>query len=142
MRAHPRVVAHSLFLRRGRVLLIETADPATGKRFLRPLGGGVEFGERGDIALAREVEEETGERIHRTKFLGVLENLFVYDDVPGHEIVLVYGAEFERDSVYGAERVPVKNQDGLRMARWFDADDLPNGADVVPRGILKVALAG
>ena len=49
----------------------------------RPLGGGVEFGERAAEAVGREFVEEIGQALVDVRLLCVLENLFVYDGSRG-----------------------------------------------------------
>ncbi len=58
--------------------------------FHRLLGGHVEFGEAALDAVRREILEETAAELQDPRRLGVLENRFVYEDQPGHEIVFVY----------------------------------------------------
>ena len=58
--------------------------------FHRLLGGHVEFGEAAIDAIRREILEETAAELLDPRCLGVLENRFVYEDQPGHEIVFVY----------------------------------------------------
>ena len=58
--------------------------------FHRLLGGHVEFGEASIDAVRREILEETEAELLDPQCLGVLENRFVYEDQPGHEIVFVY----------------------------------------------------
>ncbi len=58
--------------------------------FHRLLGGHVEFGEATIDAVRREIVEETGAVLQEPHCLGVLENRFVYEGQPGHEIVFVY----------------------------------------------------
>jgi ADP-ribose pyrophosphatase YjhB (NUDIX family) len=58
--------------------------------FHRLLGGHVEFGEAAVDAVRREILEETAAELLDPRRLGILENRFVYEDQPGHEIVFVY----------------------------------------------------
>ena len=89
----PRVIAVGLVIRdNGDLLVTEGADPLTGKSWHRLIGGGVEYGERGADALVREFEEEYGLSVRVGDRLAALENLFTYNGLPGHELVLVYDA--------------------------------------------------
>jgi ADP-ribose pyrophosphatase YjhB (NUDIX family) len=66
-------------------------DPAKRPvEFHRLLGGHLEFDEAALDGIGREVAEETGTTLQEPRLLGVLENRFVYDGEPGHEIVFVY----------------------------------------------------
>ena len=87
-------------VRRGReILVFDAFDSVKGERFHRPLGGGIEFGERAVEAAARELEEETGSRARIGRLLGVLENVFTHEGTPGHEIAFVFEAELEDASI-------------------------------------------
>jgi 8-oxo-dGTP pyrophosphatase MutT (NUDIX family) len=87
-----RAIAICVFRHQDHILVLDISDPATGERFYRPAGGGIEFGEHSLDALRREMREELGAEIHSPLLLGVLENIFYYNGQPGHEIVFVYDA--------------------------------------------------
>lgn len=95
-----RPIAICLFRDGQRLLVSEGYDPVKQRYFFRPLGGGIEFGESSQAAIVREIREETGHEIHQIQLLGVLENRFVFDGKPGHEIVFVYDAEFVDRTLY------------------------------------------
>ncbi len=80
-----RVKAVCVFANGGRILLIEGYDTAKEQRFFVPIGGRVEFGESTEQAITREVAEELSADITDLVQLGVLENLFTFEDGPGHE---------------------------------------------------------
>ena len=67
----------------------ETKQPAT---FHRLLGGHVEFGERAADAVVREIAEELGTDLAEVTLLGVIENVYTFAGIPGHEVVFVYVA--------------------------------------------------
>ena len=85
-----RPLAIGIFRRGDEILVFEGHDPSKDQLFYRPLGGAIEFGEYGHQALARELQEEVGTGIEHLRYLGALENLFVFDGQQGHEVVLVY----------------------------------------------------
>ena len=92
MSAAPRVrpLALAIIRRDNRILVFEAFDRVKQQTFYRPLGGGIEFGERGHEAIVRELREEIGATVTSTRLVGILENLFVFEGTPGHEIVLLY----------------------------------------------------
>lgn len=132
-----RPIVICLFRNGGRILAAEGVDPATGKRFYRPLGGEVEFGEAGIRTLEREMAEELGRPIESPVFLGLLENLFTYDGEQGHELVLVYDALLADRSLYNSDRIPCRESDGTTFdAVWLDLDgDVPGGLPLYPDGL-------
>ena len=78
-------------LRRGdEILVMEARDESRDLTFYRPLGGGIEFGERSDDAVKRELQEEIGAELDELRLLTVLENLFEFEGKAWHEIVFVY----------------------------------------------------
>ena len=104
-----RALAICVFRHTERILVNESHDPVKGLSFCRPLGGGIEFGETGAKAVAREIREEIGANVTNLRYLGTLENIFTYLGAPGHEIIQVYDGElverslYERASVAGVE---------------------------------------
>lgn len=100
--AHPRIrpLVIALFQHDEQILVSEGYDEVKQQAFYRPLGGAIEFGEYSDQALRREINEELGLRITNLRYLFTLENVFIYNGQPGHEIVLVYDADFNDPAVY------------------------------------------
>src|SRR5438552_18856672 len=86
--------------RPGHLLLEEGYDRVKREHFFRPLGGGIEFGERAQEALAREMREELDAALTDVRLLGVLENRFTFEGTPGHEVVFVFAAAFADRSLY------------------------------------------
>ncbi|MBI5305442.1 MAG: NUDIX domain-containing protein [Chloroflexi bacterium] len=107
-------------LRRGdEILVFEATDPTKHQTFYRPLGGGIEFGERGEVAVVRELREEIGADITQVSYRATLENIFVYDGQRGHEVVLLYEAEFADRSLYACEQFDVMENGAIAVkAMW------------------------
>ena len=98
-----RPLAIGIFRRDDRILVCEGYDPVKQQAFYRPLGGGIEFGERGAEAVVRELCEEIGAEMTNPHYLGTLENLFTYNGKPGHEIVLVFAVQLTDPGLYERE---------------------------------------
>ncbi|GHG13024.1 MULTISPECIES: NUDIX hydrolase [Amycolatopsis] len=128
-------------IRRGSALLVfEARDDVKGETFCRPLGGGIEFGETSQDALVREFREELDAEIEVEQLLGVLENVFTWQDRPGHEIVFLYAAEFADRSRY--ERDEMKILDDPATARWVDLAEFREGRKVLyPTGLIELLSA-
>lgn len=76
----PRIrhLALCIFHHRGKILVNEFVDPVKGLTLFRPLGGGIEFGERSADAIVREIREELGQPISDLRLIGTLESIFTY----------------------------------------------------------------
>jgi ADP-ribose pyrophosphatase YjhB (NUDIX family) len=135
-----RVLAIGVFRAGDRILVARGLDPTTGERFYRPLGGRVEFGERAEAALGREIAEELGGTIGDARLLGVLETLFEYDGQPRHEIVFVFDARFGDPSWYDRTELTVTEAGtGWEPARWISIDVLASSAErLVPEGLMAL----
>ena len=88
-----RNLAVGLPIRNGHILAQDGHDAVKGTVYLRAIGGGIEFGETSEAALRREFREELEIELGAVQLLGVIENIFEYEGVPGHEIVHVFGVE-------------------------------------------------
>ena len=116
---------------------MEGFDETKKSWFYRPLGGGIEFGERGHETVKRELREETQQDLTDVRFLGVLENLFTYAGTPAHELMLVYEGRFAGPTVYEQDSLEAVEDDGSSFtARWLAVEDFQNGTlRLVPEGL-------
>ena len=73
-----RPIAICLFRYENKILVAEGKDPIKDQTFYRPLGGGIEFGERSEETIRREIREELNEEVTALRYLGTLENIFVF----------------------------------------------------------------
>lgn len=125
-----RTIALGVFRRDDRIFVVEGYDPNKSENFYRPLGGGIEFGERGVEALAREMREETGLEVENLRYLGMCENIFIYLGEMGHEIALVYSGDFVDRSVYDRDWVDCKEDDETPFrAVWKRLDEFGKDKD-------------
>ena len=117
-----------VFNHNGKILVCEGIDTVKNEIFYRPAGGMIEFQEKAEDALRREIKEETGEEITDIKYLGVLENIFTYEGKPGHEIILIYDAEFVNKNIYEKEAVKItESNDVWCYAYWKSLDEFGVG---------------
>ncbi|MCX6029595.1 MAG: NUDIX domain-containing protein [Chloroflexi bacterium] len=138
-----RTIVLGIFLHEGRLLVFEGGDPATGRIFYRPLGGGIEFGEQSHQAFVRESREELGAEVTHARYLGMLENIFTLDGRMGHEMVLLYEAEFADPALYVREAFPLANDNGEPIkVLWKPLADFETGALLVPSGLLELIRNG
>lgn len=123
-----------------RFLLMRITDPHDGRQMLIPPGGGVEFGERLDEAVVREVFEEVGIRIAPPKRLGMLENVFSFAGKPEHELIFVYEAPCPDAKLCARAEITITESNGnLFPAGWYTLDEVTASATkLVPDGLFEL----
>lgn len=137
-----RPVAICVFRHEGRILAVRGHDPYRQGAYLRPVGGGIEFGESGAQTLAREVKEELGADIADVRFIGTLENRFRVGEEPRHEIVLVFDARFTDASFYAREVLRGKESDGTEFsAVWVNPAEMKADTPLYPEGLIALLAA-
>lgn len=138
-----RPIALCVFLNNNRILVFEGHDPVKGETFYRPLGGGIEFGERSEDAVRRELKEELNVDITDLKYLGILENIFTFNSGSYHEVVLVFDGTLIEPGLYEQALIPGKeaNGDDIR-AMWKSLDEFePGNLILYPDGLLNLLRA-
>jgi ADP-ribose pyrophosphatase YjhB (NUDIX family) len=131
-----RTIVLGIFLHEDRLLVFRGDDPARDVVFYRPLGGGVEFGERSADALIREMREELGAELAAVRYLGMIENIFTHAGKRGHEYALLYAARFT-DPAFYIRPAWTGVDNGLAIpVLWKPLDDFRNGELLVPRELL------
>jgi len=122
-----------------RILVAEGRDSKKNQVFYRPLGGMIEFGERGEETVTRELMEEIGATLTDVRYLGTLENIFVYEGRRGHEIVLVYDGKLANRSLYQNEVIQGDELGQKFSAVWKRLGDFGDGRPpVYPDGLLEL----
>ena len=126
-----------------RVLLMRITDPHDGRQMLIPPGGGVEFGERLDDAVVREVFEEVGLRIERPRRLGMLENVFSFAGKPEHELIFVYDAPCSDVRLCAQTEVAITESNGhVFTGQWVTLEEVATSAlQLVPDGLFELLTA-
>lgn len=115
-----RVLALGIIRSGDRIFISEGYDPANQQTFYRALGGGVDFGETSLEALQREFMEEIQAELTNIQYLGCLENLFVFNDNPGHELLQIYRCDFADPKFYQLESLTFNEGDRQKTALWVD----------------------
>jgi len=136
-----RVLALALIECEAHLFVSEGHDRVTGQTFYRPLGGRVKFGEYGAQAVVRELLEELQQPLADVQYLGLCENIFVYEGQPGHEVALIYRARFTDPTMYDLTRT-WEARDGERLlgvASWQPIERFQRGeAPLYPNGLLAL----
>lgn len=131
-----RPLALCIFHHHGKILVNQFYDPAEGQTLFRPIGGGIEFGERSIDAIVREVREELGLSISEVRLIGTLESIFTYAGKPGHEIVQIYDARFDDVTVYERPWLDGCESDGASFkATWHNSSSFTATSRLVPEGL-------
>jgi ADP-ribose pyrophosphatase YjhB (NUDIX family) len=102
----------------GAVLAFYGEDPNDGRRFYRPLGGGIEFGESSIDAVRRELQEEIGAEVDPVRLMGVVENIFTHRDQTGHEIVFIWECHLLDERFYAHEEILMDENGVAAIAHW------------------------
>ena len=121
-----------------RMLVAEYHHPVDGTPYYRPMGGGIEFGERSQECIVREMREEIGAEIEDLHYLGVIENLYSEGGKPYHQIVLIYEARLADPRLYKVSTVKSQVEE-FSVAVWKPMDEFRTGkARVYPHGLLEL----
>jgi len=136
-----RPLAICIFSHNNKILVAEGHDPAKGETFYRPLGGGIEFGEHSTETIHRELMEEIGAEVKDLVYLGTLENIFIFNGTPGHEIVQVYDGALIESGLY--EQVVISGHEaGVNLPLkvvWKSLDEFgPSKSILYPDGLLEL----
>ncbi len=113
-----RVKAMCLIEHKGKLLLCNGYDSVTKERLLRVVGGSIDFEEKAEDAVRREVKEELGSNLENLKFITVIENIFTYEGKRGHEVIFLYKGDLTNKDIYNTEKVPILD----RREDWKDAE--------------------
>ena len=95
-----RAIALGLIEHQGHVFVSKSADPKTRETFYRFLGGGIDFGETSEAALAREFVEEVQAELTQLEYITCLDNIFEYNGKPKHELIQLFRARFADERFY------------------------------------------
>ena len=137
-----RPLAICVFRNNDRILVFEGYDPIKQETFYRPLGGGIEFGEKAENTVRRELMEEINVEVGEVRYLGTLENIFTFNGTPGHEIVLIFDGALEMSGLYEQAVIVGEEAHGAVIrAVWKSLDEFGEGKSILyPDGLLNFLL--
>ena len=133
-----RPLSIGLIRREGEILVMAVKDDRGCIKGWRPPGGGIEFGESAERTVVRELMEELGETAVCRQCICVLENIYVHEGHPGHEVVFVFDVEFSEPSAYATERYAYVDQGIANEVVWRNTREFIEGAEpLFPDGLHK-----
>ena len=122
----------------GKLLASKGYDKTKNQHFYRLLGGGVNFQEKAEDAIRREIREELSSEIENLKLLDVVQNIFEYDGKKGHQICFVYTGGLTNKSVFEKETIHIIEPTYEAEAVWVPIKEiLENKILVYPQIDLK-----
>jgi len=140
-----RPLAICVFRHNDRILVAEGYDSVKDEYFYRPLGGGIEFGEPSVETICRELMEELNAEVDREslKYLGAVENIFHFNGIPGHEIVLIYDGALKESGLYEQALITGKEANGEDvLAMWKNIAEFSEGKSILyPTGLIEILAA-
>ncbi len=114
MHRNPALTVDGILIEDGNILLVKRRNPPFQGKWALP-GGFVEYGERTEAAVVREVQEETGLKTEIVGLVGVYSD--PERDPRGHTVSVVY--------VLRRIGGKTKGGDDAAEARFFPLDELP-----------------
>jgi 8-oxo-dGTP pyrophosphatase MutT (NUDIX family) len=137
-----RPLAICVFRHNDRILVAEGYDSVKDEYFYRPLGGGIEFGESSVETICRELMEEINVEVDREslKYLGMVENIFHFNGIPSHEIVLIYDGALKEAGLYEQSMILGKKINGEDIqVMWKNIDEFSEGKSILyPTGLIEM----
>jgi hypothetical protein len=135
-----RPIAIGVFQKDNRILVSEGFDIVKKQAFYRPLGGRIEFGEYGYQTVIREIKEEIQAEVTNLRYLGTIENIFIFNGEKGHEIILIYDGEFVDPGMYNRSVISGQEDDETQIkAVWKSLLEIKNGeVPLYPTGLMQL----
>ncbi|MGD1701627.1 NUDIX hydrolase [Dapis sp. BLCC M229] len=133
-----RVLALGLIRDGDRLFISQGYDSIKQKTFYRVLGGGVDFGEYSRDALQREFKEEIEAELTNIKYLGCMENIFMFNGEERHELIQLYKCDFVDPKFYQIKELTFWEKERKKTALWVLIDRFKSGElKIVPENFLE-----
>jgi len=135
-----RPIALCVFLNNNRILVFEGYDKVKDEVFYRPLGGGIEFGETAEETVGRELMEEINVDVMDIRYLGTLENIYIFNGKSYHEIVMIHDGVLTNSGLYEQAVIVGEEANGdVIRAMWKRLDEFGEGKSILyPNGLKEL----
>ena len=84
------------------------------------------------LEIVREIREELGEVLRDVRYLGEIDNHFIYEGRPGWEVVQVFEGELVSEEALQVEAVEAEGW----LLRWVSLDNLDG--PLYPEGLVEL----
>jgi 8-oxo-dGTP pyrophosphatase MutT (NUDIX family) len=121
------IKAIGVFTHDGKILAAKGRDEAKGEDFYRAIGGSVNFREKSEDAMRREVKEELGCEVENLELVHVAENLFTFNGKDRHQIVFLYKGKLSNAELYKQDKIHIVEPYAEFDAEWVSIDDILSG---------------
>ncbi|NEP45926.1 MAG: NUDIX hydrolase [Okeania sp. SIO2G4] len=133
-----RVLALGLIRDDDHLFISQGYDSIKQESFYRVMGGGVDFGEYSRDALQREFQEEIEAELTNIKYLGCMENIFMFNGEERHELIQLYKCDFADPKFYQIEELTFWEKERKKTALWVSIDRFKSGElKIVPENFLE-----
>ena len=113
-----------------KLLLCKGYDSVKKETFFRIIGGTVDFREKAEEALRREIREELDSELENLEFVTVVENIFTYEGAKAHEICFLYKGDLSNKDAYKKRIIPIPDAKDF-PAEWVPISDILEGKSIL-----------
>lgn len=122
-----KVKAMCIIRHQDKLLVCRYFDNTKQQYFYRLLGGSMEFGETAEETMRREIKEEINSELEDLRFLQMVENVFTYENQPGHEVIFLFSGTITRTELYEQTDIiitePTEDVEGF----WVPIENILHG---------------
>ena len=126
----------------GKLLVNKGYDNAKKQTFYRLVGGKVEFGEKMEDTIKREIKEELNSSVKSINFVTAKEEIFTYEGEIGHEVNFLYKVTLDNKELFEKEVIPNPDSDEFPAVWIFITDVLKKKVILYPAFAYQTVLYG
>jgi ADP-ribose pyrophosphatase YjhB (NUDIX family) len=120
-----------------KLLVFEVLDDQGNLKGWCPIGGGIEFGEKAEEALIREINEELKCNVTITGKPIVCENIFEHHGSTGHEIIFAFSIKLSDQKIYSNTRFQICEERGsTHWVEWVPIERFEKSESILFPSIL------